>query len=176
MGSFDPVPALVATGRALLAVPAWARGLLPLGWIGVIWLLSDHQPGGGRPPFPGWGLVLNTGHAFLYGVLALLCVPLLPRRDGWVCLTLPGALAVLGMAVGYGAFDEWHQSWVEGRVASGWDLLTDAVGAAATLATVAALGPRPWAEERRVPVVRTLWIGFAACWLVGGLSTLVDAF
>ena len=171
---FDPVPALVRTGRALLAVPPLARPLLPAAWLGVIWWLSSREPGDGPELFSGFGLVLNTGHAFLYGVLALLCVPLLPRHADWVPLTLARASGVLLFVFAAGLVDEWHQSWVDGRVASGLDVLTDLVGAAAVLATIAALGPEPGGDDRRVPVIRCLIAGFVACWIAGGLSTVLE--
>lgn len=173
-GGFDPVPPLVRTGRMLLAVPPLVRPLLPASWLGLIWWLSSREPGDGPDLFSGLGLVLNTGHAFLYGVLALLCVPLLPRRAGWVPLTLPRATGVLLFVLLAGLVDEWHQSWVDGRVASGLDVLTDLVGAAAVLATIAALGPEPGGAERREPVVRCLALGVVACWLAGGLSTMLE--
>jgi len=33
------------------------------------------------------------------------------------------------VAVTYGLLIEWRQAYIPGRVASGWDLLTDAIGA-----------------------------------------------
>ncbi|HKJ87507.1 MAG TPA: VanZ family protein, partial [Gammaproteobacteria bacterium] len=37
------------------------------------------------------------------------------------------------LTLGYGLFDEWHQSWVPGRLSSATDLGVDALGALVVL-------------------------------------------
>jgi len=77
----------------------------------------------------GW--LQNLLHVPLYGVLALLWLRVL---RAW--RIAGGALApgVFALTVGYGALDEWHQSFVPGRDPSSGDVLLDAAGA--TLAIV----------------------------------------
>ncbi|MFN4238414.1 MAG: VanZ family protein [Vogesella sp.] len=60
-------------------------------------------------------------HAVAYGS-ALLLAGWSLRPTFWRCLVL----ALLGMAVGAG--QEWHQSWLPGRVASVEDWLADVAG------------------------------------------------
>lgn len=56
-------------------------------------------------------------------------------------------LAFLG-AVLYGISDEWHQSFVPGRMPDWRDLVTDAIGAAVALAMVARLSRRYGVDGR----------------------------
>jgi VanZ family protein len=83
-------------------------------------------------------------HAAAYAVLALGWYAALRvtwpwhdyRRHAWVALAL---------AAGYGALDEWHQSFVPGRAASLPDWVADVAGATVT-ATLAATIKRPRTE------------------------------
>lgn len=67
-------------------------------------------------------------HFIEFAVLGFLavrafCYPLL--KDSWhVSVALSVAYSVL-----YAAFDEWHQSFIPGRIASGGDLVADTSGA-----------------------------------------------
>jgi VanZ family protein len=71
-----------------------------------------------------------SGHSIGYFALAVLVVRALagglPRRIG----VRIAAVAML-VTVAYGVSDEFHQSFVPGRVADAYDLLTDAIGALA---------------------------------------------
>ncbi len=67
-------------------------------------------------------------HAAAYAVLAVLFTRAflggLPARVG-----VRTALLAIGATIAYGATDEWHQSFVFGRVSDGADLVADGVGA-----------------------------------------------
>ncbi|MFA9460980.1 VanZ family protein [Thiohalorhabdus sp. Cl-TMA] len=91
-------------------------------------------PGTPRPDPAGlaWSLSwLSSGlqnflHIPAYGLLAWLwqrALVRLPLGRG------PATITALGLTLGYGLFDEWHQSWVPGRYPSGADLMLDGVGA-----------------------------------------------
>jgi VanZ family protein len=71
-----------------------------------------------------------SGHSIGYFVLAVLVVRALagglPRRIG-----VRIAVVALLISVAYGVSDEFHQSFVPGREASAYDVLTDAIGALA---------------------------------------------
>jgi VanZ family protein len=71
-----------------------------------------------------------SGHSIGYFVLAVLVVRALagglPRRIG----VRVAAIALL-VTVVYGISDEFHQSFVPGREASVYDVVTDAIGALA---------------------------------------------
>ncbi|MDF1836968.1 MAG: VanZ family protein [Planctomycetota bacterium] len=117
------------TGRALLRLPRSLAWLPPLAWAGLIFALSSFRaplgelPGSGAMAFLG-----NLAHAFEFGVLLLLLVPLLERANDWVVWN-PGMTKLLpGAAFLFAISDEVHQSRVPGRDASLLDLCTDLAG------------------------------------------------
>jgi VanZ family protein len=91
------------------------------------------------PGAPDWLL-----HAIEFGVLSLLLSRAL--AGGWRGrLSRRGAALTVFLGVLYGAGDEWHQSFISGRDASGRDLVADGAGTLLGLAvTVAALRWRPF--------------------------------
>jgi VanZ family protein len=86
------------------------------------------------PVFPGlWEvLVKKSAHVIAYGILALLLMRgvlewrLLLKRP--IATGYAASLAVAG-TVGYALIDEFHQSFVPGRHASGLDIGLDFIGA-----------------------------------------------
>jgi VanZ family protein len=107
--------------------PRLVRWGLVLVWMALIFALSA-QPDLPRP-VSGWlDLLVSSGaHFLLYGVLALLLR--WPLGDGACRPTLAFGLALL-----YGVSDEFHQSFVPGRVPDILDLVSDGLGAALALA------------------------------------------
>lgn len=87
-------------------------------------------PGSGMPGFGLFDLLVKKGgHALGYALLALAILhwhrPLWDeRRPPFKKLALAWALTAL-----YAASDEFHQSFVPGRMASPLDVLIDAIGA-----------------------------------------------
>lgn len=81
--------------------------------IALFW--GGAQPDAGRLFAPPWD---KLAHGATFFVMTLLL-----GRGMYMPLPLVG---VVVLAVGVG--DEWHQRYLSGRVASGWDLLADAVG------------------------------------------------
>jgi VanZ family protein len=84
----------------------------------------------------GW-LFSSAAHAFVFGVLAVLWVRVLGRgRRVW--------FVAFVLAMLYALSDEFHQTFVPGRVADPWDLFCDALGATLALMAFARL----WRERR----------------------------
>lgn len=158
---------LRAAGRALLLVPRPLAPLPALAWMGLIAWLSNLSGEAGPPSILG-GFVNNLAHAPLYGLLALWFVLALPRAGGWARLDGRSAAWVLGAVLAYALLDEWHQSTSPGRDASGYDVLTDGVGAACTLWVIAYLG-RTGAGQRGL--VLRLAAGVALCCAAALLAT-----
>ncbi len=173
----QPLVLLEGIGARLIDLPRGICMTLVLLWAGGLWGLSA-QPGirvlEDESFLQAW--TFNTGHAFLYGILTLLCVACLPRRDGWVLLDRTHVLGVLALVMAYGVLDEWHQSWVPDRSASGLDLLTDLVGVVATLAVIRGLGSTTALSrvEQAGRVRRTLLLWFVLSWAAGMAATLLD--
>ena len=98
------------------------RFIPPFALMGVIFALSaqpDLNSGLG-----GWDTVLRKlGHMVEYGLLWWLWLRALGRP-----------LAAAGIALTYAATDEWHQSFVDGRVGSPVDWAIDAAGVAVAVA------------------------------------------
>jgi VanZ family protein len=126
-----------------VTVPAWlvdppraVRWAAALAWMGVIFFLSA-QPDLPHPS-SGWlDMVLSCGaHFVLFGVLALLLAWALGHGRR-------GVLVALGLACLYALSDEFHQSFVPGRVADPIDLACDGAGAGIALAAWA------WLRRRR---------------------------
>jgi VanZ family protein len=71
-----------------------------------------------------WDKFAHMAGYVLMGVLAVRAVHGgLPAR-----VTSRGALIAMLITVGYGASDEFHQSFVAGRTADAFDLLADGIG------------------------------------------------
>lgn len=103
-----------------------------LGIMAALFWLSGQE----LPPAPPllWD---KAAHLAAYALLGLAC---LRATHGGFARPRPAAsLAGLTLAVAYGAFDEWHQSWVPGRQPSLGDLVADAAGALFGLPALAAL-------------------------------------
>lgn len=97
-----------------------------LAWMGLIFYLSA-QPDLPRPATDWLGDVIGMGgHAFVFGVLAVLWARLLGKRRH------PLLLAFL-LTMLYALSDEFHQSFVPGRHTDPLDLLWDGAGAALAL-------------------------------------------
>lgn len=112
-------------------LPRPARLLAVALWMGVIWLASER--GAKAIQSDAASVVRNAprqvqelaavgGHVVEFGTLGALLAWALPEplRNRW----LRRALA-WGVTSVYGVVDEWHQSWVPGRVASGFDVAVD---------------------------------------------------
>ena len=88
---------LRAAGEALLAQPRLLAWLAPMGWAFLIFRLSSAD---GLledlPVLPLQGFIWNFAHTAVFGLLALLTVPVAPRRTSagrrWTALTGVGAL------------------------------------------------------------------------------------
>ncbi|MHC5211939.1 MAG: VanZ family protein [Planctomycetota bacterium] len=112
---------------------------LLVGWTALIWwLMTGARVSVGERTW--WGLwARNMTHAPLFGVHAALAA--LVVRPGRVPGPVAGErsregraehrafLVGVAVAVAYGLLVEWRQASLPRRVASGYDLLTDAVGA-----------------------------------------------
>ena len=96
-------------------------------WMGVLYALSA-QPELPQPPGPWLQNVYDKiGHAISYAMLAWLLWRALRQHHSPSAVL--GVLCV-GLAVAYGASDEFHQSFVPGRTPSLADLAADGAGAA----------------------------------------------
>lgn len=108
----------------------WLPALL---WMALIFFMSSQTGLAG----PEWMSV--AGHIVEYGGLAALLYFALSRTTGLAHLKIAAVAAV--MATLYGLTDEWHQSFVPGRVPDVMDLLTD-FSASTLVAMSAALALR----------------------------------
>ena len=101
------------------------HGLLLLAYAGLIFWQSSHRLPDIGLSLPGFDKLLHSAAYALMGWLV--CRALAGTR-----LKRPAArlyLLALVITVVYGLSDEWHQSFVPGRTADGWDLMADALGA-----------------------------------------------
>lgn len=173
------VRAFRTIGRALLRQPRLVAWVAPVVWASLIFQLSSLEPGTAPLAFDILGgLVTNLAHPAIFGVLALLIVPVLGRvreEDGgrWTSMSPEAALWVVALVTLYGFTDELHQSTVEGRDASLLDVLSDFTGALAVVLVVRFLG-RADASDRGLR--RALSVAFLASLTAAGLSTVWDNF
>lgn len=92
---------------------------LSLGWMGVIFGLSSMS--GSSVP----GRFSTAAHFVVYAILGALYLWALPHSErAW-----PTALAAVALASLYGVTDEFHQSFVPGRMPDPADWLVDTAGA-----------------------------------------------
>ncbi len=97
--------------------------LCALGWAAVIFYLS-HLPGVDVPPlFFGKDKLF---HAIVFGILGFFALGAMKTTvEGYRVFQL--WLAV-GLVIGYGVLDEFHQHFVPGRTPDIYDVMADAVG------------------------------------------------
>lgn len=104
---------------------------------GIFWLSSLERP---RIPMQVSDKLAHLAAYALLGALVLRAA-----NGGLGRPVSPGAaLFSFLLSTAYGASDEWHQSFVPGRVASLEDLLADALGALLAIAFLAACGRRTY--------------------------------
>lgn len=178
-GAAPGVRAFRTVGRTLLRQPRVLAWVAPVLWASLIFYLSSFQPRTGALTFESLGgLVSNLAHPAIFGVLALLIVPVLARvrgEDGrrWTSMSPEAALWVVALVTLYGFTDELHQSTVDGRDASLLDVLSDFTGALSVVLVVRFLG-RADASDRGLR--RALLVAFLASLTAAGLSTFWDNF
>ena len=115
-------------------------------WAAAIFVVSSIPRREGMVvPLPGEGIDKPL-HLIAYLILAGLVGLALRARGKGRALA---AVLSLAMAAAYGSLDEWHQSWVPGRVASWQDWVADLAGACiGALAVAAAPGFNDTEDER----------------------------
>jgi VanZ family protein len=95
------------------------------------------------PPIPGGASDLQL-HALAYFGLTLVLIRAVAQAK-WARVTTAALVLSFAISVGYGASDEWHQSFVPKRHADVRDLAADAVGAA-----IAGIAVKAWSIIRRL--------------------------
>ena len=147
---------------------AW---LAPVLWMAVLWWSSSRPVAVNLDMGVALSFGWNLAHAPAYGLLALFLIPLVPRESGWARLSLRDLAWILGLGVGYGAIDEWHQAHVPGRHASVLDVATDAVGVACVLWISVYLG----GEDVREGALRwRLALCLGLCLAAAGVTTFLS--
>ena len=121
------------------------RWIPAVAYAGVLFFLSSRPALGAGPWFPGADKII---HASAYAILsALVQWALEAMRPGPPPAPLRRRLGVsvvaAGLAAVYGITDEYHQSFVPGRMADVWDVVADATGAVAGVVLV-----RIWEAKR----------------------------
>jgi VanZ family protein len=106
--------------------------------MGSIFLVSS-RPAGQLPP-----IAFNdkVAHAVVYGILAYCILRAISPPPASTCRARAVAITLVWVAL-YGASDEWHQGFVEGREVSSADWLADVVGG------LVALGIMRWLRRRK---------------------------
>lgn len=161
---------LRACGRGLLRLPRPVAMLLPIAWAGLLWWSSSRSPVPQPPRHQAWSVTWNLAHAPAFGVLCLCLLPLAPREGSWIRLQSTQCWTLGGLAVLYGAVDEWHQSFVPGRQPSLLDVLTDGVGVGCVLWVTVYLGQASASEGG---LRLRLLVGLALCLVAALLSTFL---
>ena len=94
--------------------------------MGLLFFFS-HLPGSALPWYPRGYSLDKIFHAFGYGALAVSCLfafnPHLSRMR-----TLWANIGILVFCLVYAITEELHQSFIPGRVVSGWDVLAGLTG------------------------------------------------
>lgn len=117
-------------------VPLWCRLVMAVGWYAFIWYLTELPQAGSQNTkqaiMQAGGseeahfVFRTTSHFFVFGIQALLvyyilCPSFLFKKGMF--------LAVLLVILCLGTLDEFHQSFVPGRLPRGVDVIKDVIGA-----------------------------------------------
>jgi VanZ family protein len=104
------------------SVLAW---FLLAGYCLLIFIQSSFATPDMGPDLPLQDKAAHLAAYALMGYLACRAWASLPWHLGGFAISMAGFL----FAVVFGLSDEWHQSFVPGRMADGWDVLADGLGA-----------------------------------------------
>lgn len=96
-------------------------------YMALVFFLSSRASLPGSSLTPDW-----TQHGLAYAGLALVVLRAV-SGGRWSGVTLPTVAIAWLVATGYGISDEWHQSFVPGRMADIRDVIADGAGAALAL-------------------------------------------
>jgi VanZ family protein len=99
--------------------------ILLLGYGLLIFIQSSLPSPHLGPELPGMDKVLHLAAYAVMGFIACRAFATLPRLRSPIILYVAGFLFTLL----FGLSDEWHQSFVPSRMADGWDLVADGIGA-----------------------------------------------
>lgn len=116
---------------AWVRLPVPARVLVPLAVMAFLWWSSSRQLDV-QEANPVRAVLHNGAHVVAYAALAGSLLLALVRA-GEPPSRRRAVVMSFVLAVAYGAIDEWHQSFVPGRVCSIADLMTDAAGSVLAL-------------------------------------------
>lgn len=143
-----------------LARPAWQRAALCALALGAIAFVSFLPVGGSSSLPDATSFLLNWGHQFLYGALAVALAAaagLDLGRPRWAARA--GVVALVALA---GILDELHQGATASRQSSLWDLGSDILGA------ILALTAAGWTARRAGPVLEAgpvlFCLGLSLAW------------
>ncbi len=110
----------------------WWAILYPLAWMGVLFLFSS-IPGTATDDSSTWAFFESLPSEFqsflhvpAYALLGFLWSKVLRTWSETPLLFAPIAFLI---TLGYGAFDEWHQTFVAGRFATVTDMALNSAGA-----------------------------------------------
>jgi len=162
---------LLRVGTALLRLPRALRLALALGWMGLIWALSDSEMPEVSSAFY-WPFLGNLFHAPLFGLLALCWIAALGAAPEAGARPWPSARRLsyaLLLVLAYAIVDELHQASTPGRSPSTSDVVTDLIGAGSVAWVVAYLGTDGLTQAGLL--CRLGW-GLLACFGAAGLATL----
>jgi VanZ family protein len=107
-------------------------GLPVMAYAGLIFVLSSFPYSPEEVPlFVGYDKLAHFIEYYFFGIL--ICRWLLNQKRHLV--VRHALLMTLLVGVCYGVSDEWHQSFIPGRVASIWDVLFDGIGIAGAVLT-----------------------------------------
>lgn len=124
----------------------------------------------GRVPLPG-GPFGNFAHLLVFAALATFAAAALDREGRPAGLGTAAGKAAWTLAALYGLSDEIHQHFSPGRTCSVYDVVLDALGAAAALAA-----PASWRGLEGAPGRAKGPRPFLLLLLTGGLLALVTSF
>jgi len=107
-------------------------GLPVIAYAGLIFLLSSFPYFSEEaPPFIGYDKLAHFIEYYFFGIL--ICRWLLNNKTRLARRHALFMTMLIGIC--YAVSDEWHQSFIPGRVATSWDVLFDAAGIAAAVLT-----------------------------------------
>ena len=128
-------PSLRAAGLYWAPVAAWMAAIFALSSLTSSAIESSAPAAAATRSFPSLANQV-TAHLIEFGVLAVLVYRALSLH--WPAAAVYLWVSVLAATVAYGASDEFHQSFVQGRHASWIDVALDAAGAVIGIALMVA--------------------------------------